>query len=285
MKLRHFYRRIIQKLNLENDEAYAKRRYFDTFHKELDFSNPQTLNEKIQWFKLNRKREIITKLSDKLEVRDYVAKHFDRNILNEIYGIYDSPDEIDFNKLPNQFVIKTNHGSGWNIICRDKTKLNIDDTRRKLKLWLSQDYSTKGREWNYHDIKARILIEKFLGFNTRDYKFFCFDGKPKYIQVDFERFTNHKRSIYDINWEKQKFGIYYPLSNKKVKKPANLKKMIKVAEKLSADFRFVRVDLYSVRNRVVFGEMTFYPGNGFETFMPSKYDLKLGKLLPINQTR
>jgi len=247
-------------------------------------SEPITFNEKIQWIKLYDRNPIYTKLSDKLLVRDYISKKIGSDYLNELLCVFDDADQIDFEKLPNQFILKCNHGSGYNLIIPDKKKISHVDVRAIFKKWQKINYYDIGREWCYKDINRKIVCEKLLadesGGAPLDYKFFCFNGEPIFIQVDLDRFDNHTRLFFDTSWNKQDFELHYKGTTKTIDPPIYLSTMVNLARKLASDFAFVRVDFYALP-AIVFGELTFYPGNGSEEFRPFEWDIKLGQLLNL----
>jgi hypothetical protein len=250
-----------------------------------NLDNPKTFSEKIQWIKIYDRNPIFTKLSNKIEVREFVADRISFDVLPKHHFSVNDVSKIDFHKLPTSFVFKAAHGSGMNLICRDIKNLDINMCKRELIAWMKTDYYRCGREWCYKNSRRAIICEELLvdenGQLPIDYKFFCFNGKAKYIQVDVDRFTSHSRVFYDINWEKQDFTLEYPLYEGDVPRPTNLNGMIDVAVRLSSAFSFCRVDLYALP-KIRFGEMTFYPGNGQEVFKPIHYDTVLGNYLTIS---
>lgn len=270
-----------------NDEKYLKLLYQSKFDKRLEIHNPKTFNEKLQWLKLYDRKDIYTKMVDKYEVKEYV-----KNIIGEEYiistiGLYNKFEEIDFDKLPNQFVIKCTHDSGSTIICKDKKKLNIKEVKNKIERCLNTNFFYAFREWPYKNIKPKILIEKYMEDKEtrelRDYKFFCFEGKVKLFKIDFNRNTNHRANYFDENGILQKFGevICPPDYKKKLDLPINLKRMIELAEKLSKNFLFLRVDFYETNGKIYFGELTFYPSAGFGKFEPEEWDRKIGDMIDL----
>lgn len=271
--------------NKRKDIIFVRNQFKERLHKDLNLINPKTFNEKIQWLKLFDHNPLYSILADKYLVREYVKAKVGDNILNEIYGVYSKFEDINFNDLSNAFVIKATHGSGWNIICKNKEELDLSSVKTKLESWLSDNYYKYGKEFVYKNIKPRIIIEKYLKYENNtslnDYKFFCFHGEPKFIQVDINRFTNHQRNFYDLGWNLLPFELHHESYNKIIKKPQNLEKMINIAKKLSAGIKFCRVDLYDLEDKVIFGEITFYPGNGLELFNPPEYDEKIGKYLKL----
>ena len=275
-------------INLFNDKTYLKIRYYATFKKNLNLQNPQTFNEKLQWLKLNDRKDIYTKMVDKYEAKSYVSKIIGNKYIIPTLGIYNNFDEIDFNKLPNQFVIKCTHDSGGLVIVTDKSKLDIEKSKKKINKSLKRNYYYLGREWPYKNVKPRIIIEKYMKDNSindlMDYKFFCFNGKCKFFKIDFNRLTKHQANYYDTKGNILPFGeeICPPDFAKKLELPVNLKKMINLAEKLSQNITFLRVDFYEINGNIYFGELTFYPASGFGKFQPEEWDLKLGNLIDLS---
>lgn len=276
----------IGKKNIISDESYLKKMYKLKYGGKLDLDNPITFNEKIQWLKLYNKENKYTNMVDKYEVKKYIETKIGKEYVIPLIGFYKSFDEIDFKKLPNQFVIKCTHDSGGVVICKDKNNFDINKAKRVIDKRLSRNFYYNFREYVYKDIPPRIIVEKYMEDykikELRDYKFFCFKGNPKLIQVDFNRFQNHKRNVYDLNWKLLDLEIHYPSDRSvKIKKPKNFKKMIDIAKKLSADIPFVRVDLYNVNGKIYFGELTFYHGSGYEIIKPSGWNKKLGDYIEL----
>ena len=273
--------------NLLPDKIFTHVQYFINMRQFLNLRSPKTFNEKIQWLKLNYKNELMRVCADKFTVRKYVAETIGEKYLIPLLGIYQSTKEINFNSLPDKFVLKVSHGSGWNIICKSKKVFNEIEALKKLNSWVKRDFYAMGREWAYKGLIPSIVCEEYLtGENDEppsDYKFFCFKGKPEFLQVDFDRYIKHTRLLYDCGWNKIPCGLEFPVNLKDHPKPACLEEMLSVAASLAKPFPFVRVDLYEVRNKVYFGEMSFYPGKGAEKFDPPEYDLNFGQLLQIDQ--
>lgn len=269
------------------DEELIKKQYKKNFKKEIDLYNPKTFNEKIQWLKLNDRKDFYSKLVDKYEVRSYVKEKIGETYLNPLYGVFNSIDEIDIEALPKQFVLKTTHDSGGVIVCKDKKKINWKLALKELDVRLKQNYYYLSREYHYNAVKPRIICENLLvdsKYDTPlDYKIFCFNGDPRYIQVDVDRFGNHKRNFYDIEWNQVEFTTCYEKSSEEVPKPDNLEEMVSCAKRLSENLKFSRVDFYSVNNKIIFGEITFFPEGGASKFYPEKYDYELGKLLNLSE--
>jgi len=250
----------------------SKRLYKRALGKELNLNDPQTLNEKCMWLKLNTyyRHPLITECCDKYLVRNYVKRMGCSEILNDLIGVWSNPDEIDFNGLPDKFVLKCNHGCGYNIICTDKNTLNIQKTKKQLKKWLREDFWKLYAETQYKFIKKRIICEKYIETKDSplpiDYKFFCENGKFKTLQIITDRETDITLYYFDeaLNYRPD----YYSLDEVDIvnighpKLPSNIKDMIKIAEHLSSPFPFVKVDLYNADGKILFSELTFIPYGG-----------------------
>ena len=268
-----------------DDEKYIKMMYRIVFDKEIDLDNPKTFNEKLQWLKLNDRKPKYTKMVDKYEVKKYIADIIGEEYIIPTIGIYDDFDEIDFEKLPNQFVMKCTHDSKSIIICKDKEKLNKKKAKKQLMDNIKRDFYLLGREWAYKNVKPRIIIEKLMenrnGEELKDYKFFCFNGKVKLSSIVFGagEHSEIKIDFYDLNWNKMPFSRQYPCSDVKSEKPKNYEEMIRLSEKIAKDIPFVRMDWYEINGKTYFGEMTFYPSSGFGKFHPERYDEILGNMI------
>ena len=268
------------------DRLYAQRRYLDTFGRPLDLRNPATFNEKIQWLKLYDRRPVMATVADKYAVRQYVLERIGEEYLNPLLALCSSVDELldELPGLPKRFVVKATHGSGWNVIVKENA-VPLSGCLEQIDGWLSTNYFDLGREWCYEAIPPKLVCEQFIQpmnahLGLLDYKFLCFHGLPAFVQVDVNRFTGHRRNIYDLSWNLLPVEYVYDNSKKEIPQPDHLHEMIEVAQRLSEDFLFVRVDLYS-EDRVIFGEMTFYPENGFGKFRPECYDREFGKRLQL----
>ena len=246
--------------------------------------DPRTFNEKINWLKVFHRDSFYPKLADKYAVREIVEERVGPWILNELYHVCDDPRDIVWDALPNSFVLKATHGSGMNIFVRDKSSIDIHAVTQQLQNWLKIDYSLVGREWVYRDASRRIIAEAYLVDENneapKDHKTYCFNGLPMYIQVDIDRFTNHSRAFYDVEWNQKAFTTLYPMARGRTSPPKHLKAILKAAESLAKGIAFVRIDFYALP-RIVFGEMTFFPGNGTEPFDPPAWDAKLGHLITL----
>lgn len=247
---------------------------------ELNLDNPKTFSEKIQWAKLYDSTEEKGLLSDKYAVRDWVEEKIGKEHLIPIIGAYDSFDEIDFDSLPDRFVMKCNHASGWNLIVKDKDSFDKKAAKKKFDKWMSLDFSFYSAfQLHYHYIKRKIVVEEYFENidSLDDYKFLCFDGVPHYVWKDTGRFTKHCRNVYDMNWNRLDLDFEYPRSEIEDEKPAVYDQMLQIVSVLCKGFSQVRVDLYEVDGKIYFGEMTFTSGNGLDKFKPYSFDEEFGK--------
>ena len=269
------------------DKLYLRIRYFLIFKKRLNLKNPQTFNEKLQWLKLNNRDESYTKMVDKYEVKEYVANIIGDDYIIPTLGVYDQFDDIDFDKLPQQFVIKCTHDSCGLAIVKDKSKMNVNEIRNKINKSLKNNYYYLGREWPYKNVKPRIIIEPYLEDKKtkelRDYKFFTFSGKVKLMYVASNRQGEGEVcfDFYDNKFNHLDIINVHPLNPIMPEKPINFDKMIKLAEKLSKNMSHLRVDFYEVNGKMYFGELTFYHCCGFYPFTPEKWDKIIGDYLKI----
>jgi len=269
-----------------NDEKYLRLLYRAIVKKELNLNNPKTFNEKLQWLKLYNRKSEYTGMTDKYKVREYVENKIGNKYLIPLIGVYNTFEEIDFKKLPNQFVLKPNHTSGDIYMCRDKSKIIYSKLEKEVNKWLKRNYFWVNREWSYKNIKPRIICEKFMvdesGTELKDYKVFCFSGLPKMIQVDFNRFVKHKRNLYDIEWNYIDASIQYPNDPRvKIKKPARLNTILELAKVLSKGCPHIRVDFYLINEQIYFGELTFYHGSGYEKFYPESLGIEMGNWIKL----
>ena len=286
MNLRKIKSRLTRILprRLRTDKMVIARRYERTFGKPINWKQPTTFNEKLQWLKIHHRDPLMTQCSDKYAVREYVRGKVGADVLNELHGVWDDVARIDFESLPDSYALKATHGCGWNVVVQNKSTLDVAATRRQLKQWLKTNYAAYAREWVYKNIPPKIICEKYLQDNAGellDYKFFCFNGKPEFIQVDIDRYTNHTRAMFNPQWQQLDVEYTYPKTAKAIPIPPKLPEMLHTAAALSNDFPFVRVDLYNVDGRIIFGELTFYPEAGFGQFRPACWDEKFGKMLTL----
>jgi hypothetical protein len=276
--------------------VFLRLKFKKEFGFDLNLKNPKTLNEKLQWKKIYDRKPIYTICTDKYLVRDLIKEKIGEKYLIPLLFHGCDIDKIDFDKLPIPFIIKPNHGSGCIIIIRDKNDIDKKDILKECNKWLKYNFYFPGREWQYKNIKPMILIEKLIldekGRIPTDYKFQCFHGKVEFIQIDTDRFGNHKKSFYNSKWECLPFVWCGEKDNKpifetdkNINKPKNLDEMIKLSEKLASNFDYVRVDLYSLEDKTYFGELTFTPASGFDKFFPREWDRKFGDKLKIKNER
>lgn len=258
--------------------------FFYKHRKKLNLNPPISFNEKINWRKIFDRNPKFCELADKLAVKPYVETFAIDVVVPKVLWQGDTlEDLVHFSNLPKNYVIKANNGSGTNYIVRNGEHLDVQKLRKLESEWRSVNIGETFVEWGYSNIPIKFFVEEFLDFEKdvpTDYKFWVFSGKVHYIQVDADRFVNHQRSFYDTSWNKLPFLLTYPDICYDVSKPNNLTDMIKIAEVLSGEADFLRVDLYSDGNNVYFGEITIYPGSGYERFQPKSYDLIVGKLWP-----
>lgn len=285
---------ILKMLSFVPDSIMLKWQYRIKMGRNLNLKHPQRYTEKIQWYKAYYRNPLMGQCVDKYEVRNYIQLKGLYSILNTLYGVYENAEEIDFSVLPNRFVIKTTDGGGGEniIICRDKSNLNIKKTREMLSRWKNKKNINAGREWAYTCIKrSRIIIEEYLENEQNpeagisDYKIFCFNGEPYCIVYDIDRYIGHKRNFYDINWNCLGISSDCPSFDDNIPKPEGLNRMLEVSKILSKDFPFVRVDLYYLKGKVYFGELTFYPWSGYVQYNPDKFDYVLGEQFKLPEIK
>ncbi|MCI8497481.1 MAG: glycosyl transferase [Clostridiales bacterium] len=268
------------------DSIYLRWYYRQRTGRTLHLHPPVRFTEKLQWLKLHDHQPIYSQLADKYEVRRYVADTIGDQYLIPLIGVYDRFEEIDFDQLPNQFVLKCTHDSGGLVICKDKKSLDRPAAALKIGRCMANNYYYHAREWAYKKIRPRIVCEQYMvdesGTELKDYKIFCFHGEPKLIQVDLGRYAQHKRNFYSIDWELLPMQYVKPSGAEiVVPKPPHLDEMLDCARKLTCGFPFVRADFYSICGRVYFGELTFHPAAGMGIFTPDSLDEELGTLITL----
>lgn len=277
--------RVLGMLNWVPDSVMLRIQYRIKFGFWPNFKHPKRYTEKLQLYKMKYRNPVMPQCVDKYEVRKYVEAKGLGHILNELYGVYDSFDDIDFNNLPSKFVVKsTTGGGGFNVIVvQDKNSCDWKEIGKKVKAWSQHKIGAvdPGREWAYSGMgKSRIIIEKFLensrGDSLNDYKFLCFDGKVKCLWVDTGRYLDHKRGFFNETFQPIVVSYGYPSLDKNYKLPINIDEMAKVAEILSAEFPHARIDLYNTDGKILFGEITFYCSSGYRKFEPDSFDFDLG---------
>ena len=289
--LNRVVRRLDRKGRLDclSDEAYLKLLYRTTRGKPLNLKKPKTFNEKLQWLKIYDRKSEYTTMVDKYEAKKYVAERIGEEYIIPTLGVWDSFNEVDFDSLPNQFVLKCTHNSGGLAICRDKENWDPTSVREMFERCLKKNYYLRGREWPYKNVKPRIIAETYMedpdqSAGLRDYKFYCFNGEPKFLYVS-EGLENHataKISFLNTDWTFAPFGRsdYRPFTELPPK-PSNYEKMISLARQLSQGIPFLRVDLYEINGKVYFSELTFSPCSGMMPFDPPEWDAICGEMITL----
>lgn len=280
--------------NWMSDKQYLKILFKIRTGQKLNLNNPKTFNEKIQWLKLHDRRPEYTMMVDKYAVKKYVAQKIGKQYIIPTLGVWDKFDDIDFDKLPDQFVLKCTHDSGGLVICRDKSQFDIGAARKKINRCLKHNYFWGCREWCYKNVKPRIIAEKYMESPGKvvpeDYKVYCMNGEPKYIVVFHNRFNSNKQlseTVYDVNWQPQHISLdeHFAVSDIVEPKPECLKELLKVTKVLCDNIPQVRVDFYIIDNKIYFGEITLYTASGFQKMIPEEIDLKLGHMLKLPKRR
>ena len=279
------YKRIIfQKLNLllYSDEKAIRRLYKKRCGRVLELDNPKRFTEKLQWQKIYYRNPIMTMIVDKIACREYLKEidaEYERYLV-PIVGIYRSVDEIDFEALPEKCIFKASHGSSMHLVKNGPIK-NVCAWKKIMKSWLKMNIYVEGREWPYKNVQPGIICEEFMEAQTenalKDYKFFCFNGRPEFVQVDVDLLRDHRINFYDIQWNLLPLACQYKNSEKAVPVPKNFERMKEVAARLSKEFPHVRVDFYEYDDELKIGEMTFFDGSGFYNFHPDEYDFIFGE--------
>ena len=271
------------------DEVLCKLYSRVVLKKNIDLKVPKTFNEKIQWLKINDypNNALVIKCADKYRVREYISEKGFGEILVPLYGDWDSADNIVWEDLPDKFVLKCNHGCAYNIVCSDKSKLNKRETVQQLKKWMKEDFGVFNIERHYSKIKPHIICEEYLGEKITDYKFFCFNGEPKYIYVSNDLIHDRQAKIGFFYLDGSKMPLkrddYADIDVQKLELPEFFENMKNTAKALSSDFNFVRVDFFIANDTYYFAELTFTLSGGMMVFNPEKYDLEWGNMLDINE--
>lgn len=273
--------------SLISDELYLKAYYYNIFGKKLNLQEPRTFNEKLQWLKLYDRQPKYTAMVDKYMAKKYVADIIGEKYIIPTYGIWEKFDDIDFEILPKQFVIKCTHDSAGLVIVEDKKFFNAEDAKKKINYCLNRNFYYSGREWPYKNCKPRIIIEKYMSCVDKDlpdYKIHCFNGEPRLILVCRNRFkkTGMTEDFFSEKWEHLSVvRSNHPNSPKEIEKPVLLEEMLELAKKLSVNIPFLRVDFYTVDGKIYFGELTFFPASGLEKYEPEEWDETFGDWLTL----
>ncbi|ULT56201.1 glycosyl transferase [Neobacillus drentensis] len=275
-------------LNWLPDKAYLNIMYISRMKKKLDLNNPKTFNEKLQWLKIYDRNPKYIQMVDKYEAKKYITEKIGPDFIIPTYGVWDSFDDINIERLPDQFVLKCTHDCGGLVICRDKKTLDMESARSKINRCLQRNYFYNGREWPYKNVKPRVIAEKYMrdpsSIVLKDYKFYCFNGKPEFVQLSqgMEKHSTASMAFLNLDWERLPFERSDFLRIDKIPpKPLNFELMKTFAEELSQGHLFLRVDLYEINGRVYFSELTFSPTSGFIPIQPPEYDLQVGRLLEL----
>jgi len=275
------------------DEPYLKVMFRILMGKKLDFKNPKTFSEKLQWLKLYDRRPEYVRMVDKYAAKEYVAGIIGEEYIIPTLGVWNRPEDIDWDSLPDQFVLKCTHDSGGLVICKDKSKLDKEAAIKKLNHGLKQEYFKVWREWPYKDVPKRIIAEKYISpepdlKDLPDYKWYCFNGEPKYCQVIQNRSAREMIDFFDTEWNHQEFiGLNQDAIHAEVlpKRPSDLEDQIRVARELSKNMLYARIDLFHTGEKTYFGEITLYPASGFGSFKPEQYNELLGSMLQLSGKR
>ena len=271
------------------DKLYLRAMFWVLMGQRLNLKNPHSFSEKLQWLKLYNRKPEYTIMVDKVKAKEYVASVLGDDYIIPTLGVWDDPEKIDFNVLPDRFVIKCNHNSGTGMyICKDKSKMDVEKVKSGLRKGMQENYFRGNREWPYKNVPRRILAEKYIDHDPQtndlpDYKFFCFNGEPLFCQVISGRSTKMCIDFFDKDWNHQPFHEpkSYPFAESIPQRPLHLDKMWEAAGKLAKDKPFVRIDFYDVEDSVYFGEITFFPTSGMGGFFPEYYDSLLGEMIDL----
>ena len=272
-----------------SDKCYLKMAFKANLGKKLNLKQPKTFNEKLQWLKLYKRNQEYTTYVDKYKVREYIAEKLGEEYLIPLLGVWDNPDDIDFDALPDQFVLKCNHNSGTGMcICTDKSKLNITKVKKELKKGLKENYYLRGREWPYKNVPRKIIAEKYMvdesGYELKDYKFFCFDGEVKALFIASDRGNPNEETKFDFYDEKFNhlpFVNGHPNANRTIKCPESFEEMKRLASVLSKGMPHARIDFYDINGKIYFGEITFFHWSGLVPFEPEEWDYTFGSWMDL----
>lgn len=278
-----------QRLNWLPDRVYLKMLYYANTGKRLSIKNPQTFNEKLQWLKLYDRKPLYTTLVDKYEVKNYVASIIGEDHIIPTYGVWDRFEDIEFEKLPSQFVLKCTHNSGGVLICKDRNKFDKENAKQRIEKCMRKNYFWSSREWPYKNVKPRIIVEKYMedrGFADKEpneYQFWCFNGIPRFISAIFQPHGDNMKATYDIEWNRLAFVTSYPEYQSEVDIPSGFEEMKNIAIQLSKNQIFARIDFLVFNSNFYFGEITKFPASGFVRWQPTETDKELGYMLNISK--
>ena len=281
--------KILSALKFIPDEQMLRLQYLVKYGRHLNLKNPKRYMDKLQWYKLHYRNPAMQQCADKYTVREYVESKGLGHILNELYAVFQSPEEITFDHLPDEFALKLSNGSSTNLFITDKSSVDLAEIKQKCRDFVAESGASAGREWCYTTEKNPVIIAEKLLKDTsntngslRDYKIFCFNGKPAYIICVDGRYTpDYCHVVYDVNWNKQDVVIGDSSAAANYQKPEKLSEMLAYAEILSSDFPFARTDFYCIDGKIYFGEITFFPWSGYMRFTPDSFDYDLGALFEL----
>jgi len=288
MKSRYEFIHKIAPFTWLDDKYFLEYYFFRKMGHRINFLNPQSFNEKLNWMKLFDRNPFYSQISDKYLLRNYVSDNVGSQYLKPIIGVFDDFEEIDWDQLPDKFVIKASHGSGWNILCEDKSRFQKTTVKESIEMWLKQNHYQQSREWQYKNIIPKIIVEHFLEtdpyYGSVEYQLYCFDGVTRFIQVDIDCLRNHSRQFLTPGWKIAPFQITrYPRYDNPFPKPAHFDDAKTIAELLTKDLPFCRVDMYIQTNQIYVCEMTLMPAGGFMSFDPPNYDFEIGRWLKLRR--
>lgn len=270
-----------------SDEKAVRRYCKKYFGNEADIDHPVKFYEKLNWYKLHGRNPLMQKCANKVTMQEYVIEKGYSEHLNEYYGVYTCAEDVSPDSLPDRFVLKASHGTHMQIIVKDKSAVNWKHARKLMKSWLNQDIYWRGREWVYKDMPRHIVAEKYLEDESgelRDYKVFCFNGLPKFVQVDIGRFINHIRNYYDIDWNLMPMTDYVGNdATLEIARPCSFERMLEIATSLAEPFQFVRVDFYEVSGKPYVGEMTFFHEGGSIVLIPDEWNTVIGDYWKLSE--
>lgn len=275
-----------------SDEKFLKKLFKLYMGYELNLDNPQTFSEKLQWLKLYNRKPEYTQMVDKVGAKEYVASIIGEEYIIPTLGVWNRVEDIDWDTLPNQFVLKCTHDSGGLVICSDKSKVDIDAAKRKLKWGLKRNFYAQNREWPYKNVKHRIIGEQYMvdesGYELKDYKWFCFNGEPKALFIATDRGVEGEETkfdFFDAEFNHLPFTNGHPNAKREIAKPKSFEKMKELAAKLSAGQPHLRVDFYDIDGKIYFGELTFYHWSGMVPFEPEEWDYKFGEWIKLPDSK
>ena len=288
VRIIYFIIRITHINDFLSDKFYIKLQYYFFINKILNLNNPCTFSEKLNWLKLNYRKPEMCKMVDKFEAKVFVDEVLGKGYTIPTLAVYERAEDIKIEELPEQFVLKCTHDCGSIFICKDKKSFDIESVKKRLKKALNTNYYNLGREWPYKNVKPRIIAEEYISENEtgdlKDYKFFCFNGVLKFFKVDYDRFICHRANYYSIE-DYSLLPFYernYPNNpTYKFEEPQNFGEMVDIVRKFADDYPFIRIDLYNINGRILFGEFTFYPNAGYDEFLPGEWNNKLGNLINL----